>query len=259
MILQLEYQMTLSFSVPVCQHQYLLRLLPRHDGGQQLLSVDMSLPNGSRQMDGFGNQLTSGLLAEAHDQFRVSLSARVRQGTSRAAQEALPVGVFLPQSGLTQTADEQLAGFVHGCALPNSARARAIALSRWVYDQLRYQPGSSHVAHRVVDTLERGAGVCQDYAQLLLALLRREGIAARYVAGFMRGEGESHAWVEAWVDGDWLGLDPTHDRLVTGAAPYVRVAVGRDFNDCPLNAGVFVGQATQELQVQAWVQEESGC
>lgn len=259
MILQLEYQMTLSFSAPVRQHQYLLRLLPRHDGGQLLLSVELSLPAGSRQQDGFGNQLTSGLLAEAHDQFRVVLSARVRQGMSMAAQDVLPVGVFLPQSGLTQTADTLLADFVHGCALPAGARARAIALSRWVYGQLKYQPGSSHVAHRVADTLARGAGVCQDYAQLLLALLRREGIAARYVAGFMRGEGQSHAWVEAWVEGGWLGLDPTHDRLVTGAAPYVRVAVGRDFNDCPLNTGVFVGQATQELLVQAWVQEESGC
>ena len=61
------------------------------------------------------------------------------------------------------------------------------------------------------EVLERKEGVCQDFAHLMIALCRQRGIPARYVNGFLVGEGETHAWVEIFDGYNWLGFDPTHN------------------------------------------------
>ena len=99
-------------------------------------------------------------------------------------------------------------------------------------------------------------GVCQDEAHIMLALLREKRIPCRYVMGYMLGEGATHAWVEVARDGLWLGFDPTNRRLVN--EEYIRVAAGRDANDCPVNRGVFIGAASQASQscLSVWREKE---
>ena len=99
--------------------------------------------------------------------------------------------------------------------------------------------------------MEKGAGVCQDYAHIFLSLLRLKGIPARYVTGMLRGEGESHAWVELALGEYWYGLDPTNDCVVAGE--HVRIACGRDYRDCRISQGVFYGGARQTQQVSVSV------
>lgn len=69
-------------------------------------------------------------------------------------------------------------------------------------------------------------GVCQDYAHLMIALCRLHDIPARYVCGFMEGEGETHAWVEVCDGNAWHGFDPTHNEEIS--CGYVKLAHGRD-------------------------------
>ena len=75
-------------------------------------------------------------------------------------------------------------------------------------DRFEYRTGVTYVGSTVDDLLEAGAGVCQDFAHLALLLLRRNGIAARYVSGYLfapaggdeaadSAEVDTHAWVEA--------------------------------------------------------------
>lgn len=52
--------------------------------------------------------------------------------------------------------------------------------------------------------------MCQDESHVMIALCRLSGLTARYAAGFLYGEGESHAWVEVLHNGRWYGLDPTN-------------------------------------------------
>lgn len=101
------------------------------------------------------------------------------------------------------------------------------------------------------EAMEKGAGVCQDYAHIFLSLLRLRGIPARYVTGMLRGEGESHAWVEVALGDFWYGLDPTNDCAVAGE--HVRIACGRDYRDCRISQGVFYGGARQSQKVEALV------
>ena len=85
--------------------------------------------------------------------------------------------------------------------------------------------------------------MCQDYSHILISLCHMEKIPARYVVGMLEGEGLSHAWVEIYENGMWIGLDPTND-LVVGEQ-HIKVSSGRDYGDCTINQGIFTGAANQ--------------
>jgi transglutaminase-like putative cysteine protease len=98
--------------------------------------------------------------------------------------------------------------------------------------------------------LHLGTGVCQDYAHILLAVLRLLNVPARYVSGHLIGEGAPHAWVETFVDcGDGtvetIGFDPTHSRRTR--MDYLTVAVGRDYADVSPTSGTYSGPALGRL------------
>lgn len=95
-------------------------------------------------------------------------------------------------------------------------------------------------------------GVCQDYSHILLSLCRMERIPARYVVGMLVGEGLSHAWVEVYESGRWIALDPTNNLVVDDE--HIRISVGRDYGDCTMNQGIFVGQTTQTQEVKVFVE-----
>lgn len=120
--------------------------------------------------------------------------------------------------------------------------ALASAANECVHNALAYEHGATSVGTTAAEALARGAGVCQDYAHVLLALTRRLGLASRYVSGQMLGFGGSHAWVEVLVPdcgghARVLSLDPTHGRA-TGYE-YITVAVGRDYADVAPLSGTY--------------------
>lgn len=85
---------------------------------------------------------------------------------------------------------------------------------RAVYTHFKYVTGSTQIHATAEEALKLGEGVCQDYAHIMLSLLRIEGIPCRYVVGIMQGEGASHAWTEVLCNGYWYGFDPTNNKLV---------------------------------------------
>ncbi len=127
--------------------------------------------------------------------------------------------------------------------------------------------GATHVNSSIADSLQMGAGVCQDFAHLLLGVLRKRGIPARYVSGYLVPQNEdnpaakleeviggqaSHAWAEAYIpDSDWMPLDPTLGKPV--GMRHVRIAYGRDYSDVAPVRGVYKGHAGQRLSVDVSV------
>ena len=121
-------------------------------------------------------------------------------------------------------------------------------INAWVAAHMRYRHDVTTVRTTAAEALALGAGVCQDYAHVMLALCRLSGLPARYVSGHMVGEGGSHAWVEvlrpdphhrgARIVEAW---DPTHDRRA--GAGYLTVAVGRDYADVAPTSGTWRGVA----------------
>lgn len=131
----------------------------------------------------------------------------------------------------------------------------ALVLSEFVYDNFTYQRGVTSVETPIEDIWKLKAGVCQDFAHILLVMLRMFGFPARYISGYVcpknegvRGEGATHAWVEAYIPFyGWLGLDPTNNCIVNDG--HVRIAIGRNFNDCTPVKGTYKGSLEHTLEV----------
>lgn len=148
--------------------------------------------------------------------------------------------------------------FFSGVSEPLTPERAVAAATRWataralchaVYRHFTYEPGATTTATTAAEAFALGAGVCQDYSQVLIVLCRMAGIPARYITGLMMGEGATHAWVEIHDGVRWRALDPTNDRIVDDG--YMLFCTGRDFDDCPIERGVFTGNATQTQTVTA--------
>jgi transglutaminase-like putative cysteine protease len=126
-----------------------------------------------------------------------------------------------------------------------------------IYAAFDYESGHTEVDSPIDLALETRKGVCQDFAHIMIALVRSLGIPCRYVSGYLfhrdedhdRSEQDAtHAWVEALVPGfGWVGFDPTNN-LITGER-HIRTAIGRDYADVPPTRGVFKGRAESMLEV----------
>jgi transglutaminase-like putative cysteine protease len=146
----------------------------------------------------------------------------------------------------------------------NSVAVIVEQCSQYIYNNFRYIKGITNVETTVEEILQHKSGVCQDFAHVLLRLLRTLHIPGRYVSGYicpnkdgMRGEGATHAWVEAWIPNyGWAGIDPTNNVWVTNR--HVKLAVGRHFKDCSPVKGTFKGPSKQNLSVYVSISYEDG-
>jgi transglutaminase-like putative cysteine protease len=132
----------------------------------------------------------------------------------------------------------------------------AAAISARVREHVTYMPGATGVRTNAQEAWDKGQGVCQDMAQLTVALLRAAGLPARYVSGYLHPDvhaepgraavGQSHAWVEYWA-GSWIPLDPTSGAEV--GERHVVVARGRDYTDVPPLKGLYHGPPDSDMEV----------
>jgi transglutaminase-like putative cysteine protease len=126
----------------------------------------------------------------------------------------------------------------------------ALAIMRFAHDYLTYSPQATNVHTHVRELLGLRRGVCQDFAHLTIAMCRCLQIPALYVSGYLATEAASatHAWMEVYVPTiGWRGLDPTHNRQPD--ENYIKIAVGRDYNDVPPVRGSYRGTSSRRMEV----------
>ncbi|GAC1325998.1 MAG: transglutaminase family protein [Chloroflexota bacterium] len=115
-----------------------------------------------------------------------------------------------------------------GSTRPGWERVQAVC--DWVYDNIRYEAGSSNPNITALDVLERGIGVCRDFALLATGFCRALNIPARYTFGYLPDIAveppdvpmDFHAWFEAFLGNRWYAFDARHNTPRIG-----RIVVGR--------------------------------
>ena len=249
---RIHQRITYRYDGPVRSLQQRLVVQPRSvHGDQRRLSRRLSVLNAiprriDATVDVFGNTVVTLNIPRVEEEVTFVISSIVERDAQhgphlepaamlddRRLLDATPLTGADPSIDLL--AEELRTSGLTGGALASAA-------NECVHNAMTYEHGATSIRTTAAEALARRAGVCQDYAHLLLALTRRLGLASRYVSGQMLGFGGSHAWVEVLVpDGAGharvLSLDPTHGRA-TGYE-YITVAVGRDYADVAPLSGTY--------------------
>ena len=262
-----SFTTTVEFSEAVSDHSFVLRCMPATRPGQNVRSNLLLDPPArfSLQRDGFGNVLVCGSIEPGHESFSYKSYGEADVDAACGVLEPAHPAFLFP-SELTHVSEQMAAwarsvGFgreaadgTEGGASAQATLESCLFLTHALHDHLRYEPGSTDVSTRAADAFAQGAGVCQDFAHIMVALFRHQGIPARYVCGITEGEGATHAWAQAHIGGRWHGFDPTRGQACDDG--YLMIACGRDWTDCPIERGVFRGSASQTQTVFMEVSEQ---
>lgn len=266
--LEFTYQTQYAFDAPIHEHHYTLKIYPRENERQHVESLFEAVSYGdghSYSADGFGNRTLYGNIDEPHDRFYFKVTGTVIVDGSRQEQDDRLLAVFRTPSLMTRVTpklketlqravDEAKEKSCYGKEFTDMTELeKMLYLSDYCHELLEYRQNVTNIYTSASEALELGEGVCQDYSHILIAFLRMVGIPARYVVGMMLGEGYTHAWVEAYYDGCWHGMDPTNCKLVDEG--YIKLSHGRDYNDTLVCKGHFYGKAQQTQEIMVSVVE----
>ena len=240
-----------------------LRLSPQASRRQKVLSWKLDAPAPLRPwVDGFGNEAHVLVIDRPHAEIKVRARGQVVvQETSEVIEEPGPHGpaLFLRPTRLTE-AGGTLGDFAEKFRADVRADPRNAleALMMGVREHVDYQPGITHSATAAAEAFGQRAGVCQDHAHIFVACCRHLSVPARYVSGYLGTESDgrmaSHAWAEAWVEGEgWRSYDIAN--RLRPAGRHVRLAVGLDYLDaCPVR-GYTRGGLGESLEVEVKVND----
>jgi transglutaminase-like putative cysteine protease len=269
MILEVRHETRFEYSEAVAEWVCEARMEPASEAEQGCHSFHLAVTPPAevyRYQDGFGNRVHHFNLLSVRGQVCVLAASIVETApgpadlaASRvlyphdAAGEELEALDFLRFRGPVRTGP-RLARLVEALRpRPGTRLAEVIAgVADHIHAHFEYASDVTLASSPVDVVLEHGKGVCQDFAHLMIAVLRSLGVPARYVSGYLHRankQSQSHAWCEALLpDVGWVGIDPTNGCLA--GEHFVRVATGRDFTDVPPNRGVFRGRAEESIFVR---------
>ncbi|MES2573319.1 MAG: transglutaminase family protein [Bacteroidota bacterium] len=258
-----------------------IRLFPHNFENQDVLQHQLSIshnPNVEISQDYYGNRVGNFNTLDAHNEMTIESRMLVRVNHSLKIPEIDTTTVEdlsneMEKSILLQrlcypeniSKQKQIDQILKKINLPGkSIIAIAQECNEYIFKNFAYTKGITTIETTLDEVLELRKGVCQDFAHLLLQLLRTVGIPSRYVSGYvcsndsgLRGEGATHAWVEIYTPTQgWLGLDPTNN--IWTMDNHVKLSVGRNFYDCTLVKGTFKGFAKQTLSVSVSIGYEDG-
>jgi transglutaminase-like putative cysteine protease len=284
MFFSIRHQTRFKYASAVQESLMEVRKQPRTEGTQRCISFELLVSPKTRvhfYRDYLGNSVHHFSVPGKHTQLQIVAEAKVETGPKPILPLSLPMESWNELDAMAAAGDyweflmpsdyatpthllNELAG-----KLAVERRADPLSMlmevNSGIYSAFDYVPKSTNVDSPIDDALEARRGVCQDFAHVMIAMVRTYlKIPCRYVSGYLfHGhfdedrsiDGATHAWVEALLPGlGWVGFDPTNNHVV--AERHVRTAIGRDYADVPPTHGVFKGDAHSELYVGVQVSQQ---
>ena len=286
MIYSVTHATTFTYEPAVRESVMEVRLQPRSDGPQHCLTFELEVSPSANIMqyrDFMGNTVHHFDIAGSHAQVKVIARSTVemqpvtpidfaaagnwydldRTIDSASANEDYWEMLLPSQFAKSSDRLDDLAKELQ-CQRRDTPLALLTELNQAIYQSFDYVPNSTSVDSPIDHALISRQGVCQDFAHIMIALVRPLRIPCRYVSGYMFHrdearekkdrslEGASHAWIEAFIPSlGWTAFDPTNNLI--GADRHIRVALGRDYADVPPTRGVHKGEAQSALSVAVTV------
>jgi transglutaminase-like putative cysteine protease len=270
------------YSQFVWQSMMEVRMHPRSEGNQRCFVFQLSVNPSARifgYTDSYGNLVHHFDLPSRHGQLTIISDALVNIDAQAVIPEVMEYEAWEKLEDLVEKNDywdmlmpshfarsspelETLAGEIGATERKGrSPLAFLRDITSGVHSSFKYVKKSTAVNSPIEDALRSRRGVCQDFAHIMIALVRNARIPCRYVSGYVYHAGENanspadgatHAWVEALLPGiGWVGFDPTINQLA--GEKHIRTAIGRDYADVPPTMGVMKGKAETQLQVRVRV------
>ena len=270
-----------QYNWPIKESINEIRLFPHNFENQDVLQFQLSItknPEVAISMDYHGNRVGNFNIMEAHSEMIVETNLLVRTTHSQKIPEIdnvkvadlltkLENDIYLLRLSYPETINKQIE-IIKILEEINYSDKSIIEIAQqcneYVFTNFTYTKGITNIETTVDEILEHRKGVCQDFALVLLQLLRTAGIPSRYVSGYicpnesgLRGEGATHAWVEIYspIQG-WLGIDPTNN--IWTMDNHVKLSVGLNFTECTPIKGTFKGLAKTTLSVSVSIGYEDG-
>ncbi len=269
----IRYLTEYRYDAQVTDNLNALRVTPATTATQRVDDFGVRVEPQTRlhqHLDYFGTTVIEFGISKPHESLAIDVRARVATANPPAPPTATWAAIEEPgyRAGAVEfllpgpgEPDDLRVDELVGLVRSDTPLATLERLVQVVPDRFEYRAGVTYVGSTIEDLLEAGAGVCQDFAHLALVLLRRNGVAVRYVSGYLFAESgadaasaevETHAWLEALLPADdggepvWVGVDPTN-RCLAGET-YVKIGHGRHYRDVPPVKGVFRGTAAARLE-----------
>jgi transglutaminase-like putative cysteine protease len=281
LIYSVRHTTTFLYEPAVRESVMEVRMQPRSEAPQRCLSFRLDVSpaaNITQYRDFSGNTVHHFDIAGSHTEVKITAHSTVEVQPAAAPRKS-EAGDWADLDALTAADDywEMLlpsefarssAALEHvaaelGCKRRGSPLELLTELNEGIYRLFAYVPSSTKVDSPIDEALRTRQGVCQDFAHIMIALVRPLRVPCRYVSGYLFHrdaeeekdrslEGASHAWVEALVPRlGWVAFDPTNNLI--GADRHIRVAIGRDYADVPPTRGVYKGEAHSKLSVAVTV------
>jgi transglutaminase-like putative cysteine protease len=270
-----------QYNWPINESINEIRLFPHNFENQEVLEFQLSItknPQITITTDYHGNRVGNFNIMEPHSEMIVESKMLVRTTHSQKIPEIdhvkvedlaakLENDVYLLRLSYPEKIkkQEEIIKILKEIDYSDkSIIAIAQQCNEYIFTNFTYTKGITNIETTIDEILEHRKGVCQDFALVLLQLLRTAGIPSRYVSGYicpnesgLRGEGATHAWVEIYspIQG-WLGIDPTNN--IWTMDNHVKLSVGLNFIECTPIKGTFKGLAKQTLSVSVSIGYEDG-
>lgn len=254
-----------------------IRMTPMALPHQTIHRWQVMLPKvGDMQTDGFGNQWLTLSRHEPHNNLQIQAFGEVEIDPNTLYipdNPQVPYQLFAVPTKLTQCS-EAMRAFAQPYLAPflasqdadtqtkeplaeplNEQLDQLKQLAKALLQKMPYTKGVTRVKTTAEQAFDMGAGVCQDHTHVFLAMLRDQGIPARYVSGYIYDENQaqmaSHAWAEVWLVGNWYTFDISNQHFTPNA--HVYIAIGRDYADAAPVRGVRIGGGNERLNSQVMV------
>jgi transglutaminase-like putative cysteine protease len=269
------HQTSYRYQEQVHESFSVVHLQPCSDATQYCTRYELQVTPATRVFsyrDRFGNDVQHFAVLPDHD--RLSIVARSEVMTVRPADPPIPAPTTRRALAADPAVRWMFDELTEGGYIRFSPELTALAneighpgegddLVRWmlaaagtIHRTFTYDTTATTVRSGIDEAIRLRAGVCQDFAHIVIALARLIGIPARYVSGYLYGGQEgavlgaeaSHAWCELYLPPHgWVGIDPTNDVLIDDR--FAKIGVGRDYHDLSPVRGVYKGASRSTMSV----------